>query len=104
MIGVLDDHVRLASSRWDEQVWAWLGRVRHENAIREASRTAPRRPQPSEAIPAPLTTPQKRLASRLRSRGKSVTEIANALIVPRYAVALFFKRRQQHRIPQRRSS
>lgn len=92
MTGILAEFASLVPA-WDQLAWSWATRVREENAVRERSRMAPR-VRRSAAVPGRLSVPQKREATRLRSQGKSLTEIAVALKATRWDVRRYFSEKR----------
>lgn len=80
---------------WERLTWAWAIRVREENAMRERSRVAPRVARESTAIGGRLTLVQKQQAGKLRARGKSCADIANALDVKLSTVRWYFEQKRR---------
>lgn len=84
-----------SDGRWDEQAWSWADRVRAEGVQREMSRTAPRAPRKSEALPGALTVSQKRWAVRLRGQGLGARRIGARLGVNWKAVEWLLKAKER---------
>ena len=94
MTGILEAFADL-SPGWEQLAWAFAVQRREENVARERSRVAPRVARASAAIGGRLTLVQKQQAGRLRARGKSRREIANALDVKLSTVVWYFEQKRR---------